>query len=108
MTIGSPLGLPHVKTKILNEAGASGAADALCTPENVTGSWMNYWDRRDGVAIDGHLRDDFRANDAGVRVVDDLVDNSYIGLAKKPNYHKSYGHLRTPEISKQIKTFLDV
>ncbi len=107
VTIGAPLGLPHVKTKILQEAGPDDAADALCTPENVTGSWINYWDRRDAVAIDGHLRDDFRANKAGIRVVDDLVDNSYEGTTGAPNYHKSYGYLRAPELSKQINTFLN-
>ncbi|KMW59916.1 hypothetical protein AIOL_000065 [Candidatus Rhodobacter oscarellae] len=100
-TIGSPLGLPYVRRMI------GGERDAVRTPSVVRGAWVNYWDRRDVVAIDGHLRDDFSANRDGVRVVDDLVENAYVGLSKEPNYHKSYGYLRAPEVSRNIKAFLD-
>lgn len=100
VTIGSPLGLPHVKDKILAER------DGARTPTVVTGTWTNYADRRDPVAIDTHLRDDFGKNERGVKVEDDLIDNSYRSPTNNANYHKSYGYLRAPELSERIKTFL--
>ena len=100
VTIGSPLGLPHVKAKILEER------DGVRTPTAVTETWTNYADRRDPVAIDTHLRDDFGTNEHGVEVEDDLIDNSYESPSRKSNYHKSYGYLRAPELSERIKTFL--
>lgn len=108
VTIGSPLGLPFVKGKIIDERAYSGAEhERVRTPTIVGKTWMNYADRRDPVAIDSHLRDDFGPNDRGVRVVDDLVSNSYVGLSGKPNYHKSYGYLRAPELSEHIARFLE-
>ncbi|MCP4218356.1 MAG: alpha/beta hydrolase [bacterium] len=105
VTIGSPLGLPHVKWKIIEERGYD---PKVRTPTNVSKSWINYADKKDAVAIDAHLRDDYAENEKGVRVVDDLIANDYKGpKSKKKNHHKSYGYLRTPEISKHIKDFLD-
>ncbi len=97
VTIGSPLGLAHVKRKAQLERPDS----RLRTPSVVTGSWVNYADRRDYVALDSHLRDDYRANSRGVRVQDDRVINDY-----PENAHKSYGYLRTPELSEHIAEFL--
>ena len=94
VTIGSPLGLPHVKYKIAKEN------DAVRTP-SVVQQWSNFADRRDPVALDVHLADDYAANAAGVQVSDDLVSNDWSGL-----HHKSYGYLRTPEVSNTIKEFL--
>lgn len=100
VTIGSPLGLPHVKAKILKERRV------VRTPTVVTGTWANYADRRDPVAIDTHLRDDFEPNRRRIMVKDDLIDNTYESPSKKPNYHKSYGYLRAPELSDHIRKFL--
>ena len=58
MTIGSPLGLPHVKAKILKERGYA----PVRTPSVVTERWVNYADRKDPVALDVHLRDDYAEN----------------------------------------------
>ena len=107
VTIGSPLGLPHVKAKILVERDYAGAEHMrVRTPTIVTKSWMNYADRRDPVALDTHLRDDFGPNDRGIRVEDDLITNSYLSPSGESNYHKSYGYLRTPELSEHIAEFL--
>jgi len=107
VTIGSPLGLPHVKTKIIEERTYAGAKrKRVRTPTIVTERWVNYADRRDPVAFDSHLRDDFGPNARKIRVEDDLVINSYRSPSGEPNYHKSYGYLRTPELSKQIAAFL--
>ena len=104
ITIGSPLGLPHVKDKIWKE-------NHLVRTPSVVRKWTNFADRRDPVALDVHLSDDYKENDADVRVRDDLVINSYTGKNQggnkgKPNYHKSYGYLRTPEMSSAIRSFL--
>jgi len=99
VTIGSPLGLPHVKHRIYQEN------DLVRTP-SVVRQWTNLADRRDPVAADVHLADDYRANSRGVRVVDDLVINGYVGHEGKPNHHKSYGYLRTPEVSRVVRSFI--
>ncbi len=105
VTIGSPLGLPHVLHKIREERTYD---TAVRTPSIVTGRWVNYADRKDPVCADIHLADDFLANARKVQVKDDIVLNDYHppGNPKKRNHHKSYGYLRTPELSRQIKEFL--
>ena len=94
VTIGSPLGMPHVKRRIYEEN------HQVRTP-SIVRQWTNLADRRDPVAVDVHLRDDFEANAAGVRVVDDLVMNDWGGI-----HHKSYGYLRTPEFTDLVRAFL--
>jgi hypothetical protein len=94
VTIGSPLGMPHVKRKILEES-------QLVRTPTIVQQWTNLADRRDPVAIDVHLRDDFEANASGVRVVDDMVMNDWGGI-----HHKSYGYLRTPEFTDLVRSFI--
>ena len=104
-TIGSPLGLPHVKANIHSER--SYASVPVRTPTVVRESWVNYADNKDPVAVDAHLRDDFGPNGAGVRVEDDMIANDYTGPGGEKNTHKSYGYLRTPELSRRIRDFLE-
>ena len=104
VTIGSPLGMPHVKANIYKERSYTRVP--VRTPTVVTEKWVNYADRRDPVAIDVHLRDDFGTNDAGIQVEDDLVINDYVSPLDERNSHKSYGYLRTPELSEHIRDFL--
>jgi len=99
ITIGSPLGLPHVKGKIFEEN------QALRSP-SVVQQWTNFADRRDPVAFDTHLGDDYEANDRGVTVRDDLIINSYKSPSGKTNYHKIYGYLRAPELSDIVRKFI--
>ncbi len=114
ITIGSPLGLPHVRNEIIEarEYDGEDRPGRVRTPTIVSKSWHNYADPLDPVAADVHLRNDYRRNASGVRVVDDLVDNDYRApewphdKERKRNRHKSYGYLRTPELSKQVKKFL--
>lgn len=108
VTIGSPLGLPYVKGKIIEERKYAGRKRAarVRTPSIVTKSWINYSDRKDLVTVDMHLRDDYRKNKSEVRVVDDLVVNDYQAPNGEHNHHKSYGYLRTPELSCHVKAFL--
>lgn len=108
VTIGSPLGLPHVIKQVVDERTRLGfaRADEVRTPSIVTGSWDNYADPRDPVSLDAHLADDYGANDQGVKVRDDVVSNDYVGRGGESNPHKSFGYLRTPELSRQIKRFI--
>jgi hypothetical protein len=105
VTIGSPLGLPHVKGKIIKERNYD---PDVRTPSIVTKSWKNYADKDDMVSVDVHLKGDYGKNKHGVWVEDDLVANDYIGPLEgaEENPHKSYGYLRTPELSRHIKNFL--
>jgi len=94
VTIGSPLGLPHVKYKIIQE-------NSLVRTPSIVKKWTNLADRRDPVAVDVYLKDDYEENDSGVRVVDDLVMNDWGGI-----HHKSYGYLRTPELTDIVRSFI--
>jgi hypothetical protein len=99
-TIGSPLGLPSVK----HEVAARG--NGLIRTPSVVHRWDNLSDRRDAVCLDTRLADDFAPNDRAVRVTDRSVVNSYVGLTGRGNPHKSYGYLRTPELSLIVRDFL--
>jgi len=99
VTIGSPLGLPHVKLKNRELHGTTR------TPTLVK-RWTNFADRRDPVASDEHLNDDYKANVAGVRVQDNLVLNDWRVNSGVDIFHKSYGYLRTPEFSKILAEFV--
>ena len=104
VTIGSPLGLPHVKAKVYEERAYD--TSRVRTPSIVTEQWINYADRGDPVALDVHLADDYGPNKRRVRVKDDLVLNDYLSPGGKPNRHKSYGYLRTPELSEHVRDFV--
>jgi hypothetical protein len=112
VTIGSPLGLPHVRAKIVEEfTHRVEVKNRVRTPTVVKKRWLNYADRRDPVALDVKLSDDYSGNAGGVKCEDDLVNNDY-RIKKRGekeesrNHHKSYGYLRTPEFSKLVKEFL--
>ncbi len=102
VTIGSPLGLPHVK---LNIEKINTHDPRVRTPTIVTRSWINFADRKDPVAFDTHLSDDYGPNSGGVAVKDDLILNDYEANGK-PNHHKLFGYLRAPEVSEHIRDFL--
>jgi len=107
VTIGSPLGLPHVKGKIEKERAYAGEGkERVRTPSVVSNTWVNYADRKDPVALDTYLSDDYGPNAKKIRVKDDLVMNDYLSPSGEPNHHKSYGYLRTPELSEHIRDFL--
>lgn len=103
VTIGSPLGLPHVKLNATNDLNPMKKPS---TPENVTKTWFNFSDKRDPIAFDTHLNGEYTKNSSNVSVQDDLVNNSYVGLDKKFNHHKIFGYLRAPELSIHILNFI--
>lgn len=102
VTIGSPLGLPHCKLKILVESGSH----TLRTP-SVVRRWSNLAERRDPVSFDNHLAGDYRNNFLGVQVLDDLVCNDLVPDDDgQPDFHSSIGYLRCPEMSHRVREFL--
>ncbi|ACA15589.1 conserved hypothetical protein [Methylobacterium sp. 4-46] len=98
VTVGSPLGLAKVKLKIEAEHGAARV------PANVA-RWTNLADGHDVVAIMGTLDEAFAPSDAGLRVVDRRVVNTYSRPDGGRNHHKSYGYLRTPELSRIARAY---
>jgi hypothetical protein len=101
VTLGSPLGLPYVVDRIRQENAA------VRTP-SIVQRWTNQADRRDPVAIDVHLGDEYEPSDSKVAVADALVVNTYRSPQpkNKRNHHKIYGYLRTPEFSRLVSTFI--
>ncbi|MCF6333660.1 MAG: GPI inositol-deacylase [Draconibacterium sp.] len=106
ITIGSPLGLPVVVSKIANELQLKNREkQRLKTPASIINHWFNFSDLEDKVAFEYHLDNDFSGNSNGIKVRDFVVSNNYTSNGQH-NPHKSYGYLRTPEFSKKIYNFL--
>lgn len=99
VTLGSPLGMPYVVGRIRQEN------PEVRTP-SVVRRWTNLADRKDPVAIDVHLRDEYEPNGRQVAVEDRLVLNTYRSPADKRNPHKIYGYLITPEFSELVRNFI--
>lgn len=102
VTIGCPLGLSLVQEHIEKFRWD----ENVRTPSVVSKKWVNFADPLDPVAVDTHLRGEYGENGRGVRVKDDLVSNDY-AVRGSSNHHKSYGYLRTPEMSRLVKEFME-
>jgi len=106
ITIGSPLGLPVVKSKIAAERRLKQKdAGNLTAPSNIKKHWFNFSDLEDKVAINYRLSDDYTENASQVKPIDFEVHNDY-EMDGEPNPHKSYGYLRTQEFSDKLYIFL--
>lgn len=106
ITMGSPLGLPVVISKIAAEQKQRGVKDhIMTTPSCITKAWFNFSDILDKVAFNYKLSDDFTGNIHGIKPADFMVFNNYEinGLS---NPHKSFGYLRTPEFSRILNDFI--
>lgn len=99
VAVGSPLGFPYL-TRYLELRHGENRVPATIS------RWSNLTDRRDLAALDVHLKDDFKPSPKGVQIEDDLVINCYRCPKNRENYHKAYGYLRTPEISRRVAEFL--
>ena len=107
VTIGSPLGLPIIISKIASEQKRQLVKKVkVRTPENVARNWFNLSDLSDRVAINYTLGDDYDENMNRVRAIDKVVYNNYEYNGKK-NPHKIYGYLRTPELAEIIHDFFN-
>jgi hypothetical protein len=108
LTIGSPLGFSYVKANLIEYRDYDARLrNRVRTPSVVSEKWLNFLDRRDPVALDSRLYDDYAENRSGIRVEDVSVLNGYLNpIGGKNNYHKSYGYLRAPEVSRAIEAFI--
>jgi hypothetical protein len=107
VTIGSPLGLPIIMSKIASEQKQVLIKKVkLSTPENIIRYWFNFSDLQDRVALNYNLRDDYDENTSGIRVIDKIVYNNYKINGRK-NPHKIYGYLQTPEFGEVVDEFLN-
>ncbi len=106
ITMGAPLGLPVVISKIAAEQRQRGIIqNKLCTPPAVIKNWFNFSDILDKIALNYKLSDNYSENQSGVKPVDIHVINNYeIDGIRNP--HKSFGYLRTPEFSKILNEFI--
>lgn len=106
VTIGAPLGMPIIVSKIAEEARLSDKNfDGPRTPGNIQKAWFNFSDIEDNVAINYNLADDYKANNSGIKVVDQVIVNDYM-VKEERNPHKSYGYLRAKEFSEVLAEFL--
>jgi hypothetical protein len=106
ITLGSPLGIPIIMKKILQEQEEEISKNVLIsTPENIVNGWYNFADIDDDIAMNYNLSDDYGQNSKGIAPVDFLVHNRY-EYRGEAHPHKVYGYLRTPEISEIIFRFL--
>lgn len=106
VTIGSPLGLPVVVSKIASEYKKKpNGHKYMATPPGVFSNWFNLADIRDTVALNYKLNDDFSSNSNGVAPIDFMIVNDYENDNHK-NPHKSFGYLRTPEMSRILNDFI--
>ena len=107
VTIGSPLGLPQVISRIhAAQLDEHQDLSTLRAPECITEAWFNLSDPEDKVALDQTLADDYLPNTRGIRAQDWKVMNDYM-LKGNRNPHKSFGYLRTPEVTKLVGQFLE-
>lgn len=106
VTMGSPLGLPVVISKIAAEQKQKqDGVNHMNTPPPVSKNWFNFSDILDKVAFNYRLADDFSENSLGIKPIDFLVVNNY-EINGERNPHKIFGYLRTPEFAKVLNDFI--
>ncbi|MFC1553728.1 hypothetical protein ACFL7D_03755 [candidate division KSB1 bacterium] len=106
VTIGSPLGFPVIVGRAFAEQKKKDhRIKKPHAPESILEKWFNMSDIEDKVALDHTLSDDYGENSKGLLAEDVLVYNDY-DMDGKKNPHKSFGYLRTPEMSSVIDGFL--
>jgi hypothetical protein len=106
ITMGAPLGLPVILSKIAAEKKQRGITNTqMTTPPGITGHWYNFSDILDKVAFNYKLSEYYSENTYCVKPIDFVVINKYeINGIRNP--HKSFGYLRTPEFSKILNEFI--
>ena len=106
LTIGSPLGLPPIIKKSLEDQNIDFKVNNKPgVPENIQKSWYNFSDLDDRVALIYALNNDYRKNSLGVAPTDIIIKNDYEYNEGK-NPHKSFGYLRAEQVAKVICDFL--
>lgn len=107
ITIGSPLGLPLVVSKIAAQYknNPSGTKE-MVTPPGIYGNWFNFSDVLDKITLNYKLSRRFKFNKNAIKPRDFGVANDYFSKAGEHNPHKSYGYLRTKELIYMLNNFI--
>ena len=106
ITIGSPLGIPIVISRISAEQSREDEKRTrLRAPENVKRIWYNMSDLDDRIAFNYNLSDDYDENNRHVTPRDFIVSNNYEHKGNE-NPHSSFGYLRTQEMGETIDDFI--
>ncbi len=107
ITMGSPLGLPVVMSKIASHKKGSHIQDhKMESPAVLSGSWQNFSDPNDRIALYNKLSDSYLPNSNRVSVEDIMVRNFYTHNGEK-NPHKSFGYLRCGPFAMTLHSFLN-
>ncbi len=101
ITVGSPLGVPFITEKIKEITSPQ-----LKTPEAIKKAWLNFSDPEDKLAVNYELEKIFSPNRSGVYPQGKLIENDYEINGEK-NPHKSFGYLRSFDVSKAIAEFIE-
>lgn len=104
ITIGSPLGQKYVINKYKLESEQN-LKNKFVVPEQILNKWLNLSDQEDQVALNHEQTTLYKINSSKVKIEDQIVRNLFSNEGVK-NPHKSYGYLRTPELSIIVNDFL--
>jgi hypothetical protein len=110
VTVGSPLGLPPVISRLQQNGRATvaprGAGATVCrAPEGVRGVWLNFADLQDQVAWSYELARDYGPSSRGVQPQDVVVWNTYRENGKR-DPHNIFGYTRTPRLASALADLL--
>jgi hypothetical protein len=107
ITIGSPLGLPMVVSKIAAQykPDPDGKKEML-TPPGIYANWFNFSDMLDKITFNYQLSRKYRFNQRAIKPRDFAVVNDYQSEMGKHNPHKVFGYLRTPEMARMVHYFI--
>ena len=106
ITLGSPLGLPVIIKKILQEQNKEILPESKpITPENIMQKWLNFSDLDDKVALNYNLSDDYAANNKNIKPIDYVIENDYEYNGQN-NPHNVYGYLRSQQVTQEVHNFL--
>ncbi len=105
ITCGSPLGVPFIFNRVKDELLLTGS-DAAYTPNSIEQAWFNLADLNDKLAVNYELNQYFLPNKKEVAPQGMVVINDYQNNGIN-NPHKSFGYLRSKEMSEIIDKFIE-
>jgi hypothetical protein len=107
ITMGSPLGLPMVVSKIASryKAGPDGNHQ-MVSPPGIYGNWFNISDVTDKISLNYKLSRHYKFNKFAVKPRDFNVINDYHNELGEHNPHKSFGYLRSKQMVRFIQDFM--
>ncbi|MEO9967672.1 MAG: alpha/beta hydrolase [Reichenbachiella sp.] len=105
ISMGSPMGLPLIREKIMQDHGLPFDDEPLPpTPEGIE-AWYSFCDRDDNIGSFYNLAHFYQPNTQGVKPIGKFVENNYKYWVTD-NAHKSFGYLRCKEVAQVVSDFL--